>query len=323
MPAEHLGSGEPLPREALEQAADWLLRLHDDDSPGTRAACERWCAQHPDHARAWQRARHLQALVAQVPGDWALPVLGRPQDRQRRAAIKRIGLWMTLVPGAWLGWQMVARPSPGQAERTAIGERRRVILPDGSALWLDTDTEVRVEVDPLHRRLRLERGQLQVDTAVDRHAPARPFEVVTVHGRVRALRTRFNVRLSPHRTRLALFDGVLEIHAGTRPAWRLASGQQAWFDTAGRHASEALDASVAAWTKGMLEVDARPLGEVLAALSRYRRGVLRCDPRIAAMPVSGAYPLDDSERSLGLLEATYPVRIHRSAGGWWVMVAPR
>lgn len=325
MPADPAAADSALPAAVLEQAAEWLLRLHDDDSTRTRAACAQWCAEHPDHARAWQRAQRLQALVAQVPSGWALPVLGRSRGGagSRRAAIKRIGLWLTLVPAGWAGWQLAVPGAPGQRERTAVGQRRLRILPDGSTVHLDTDTQLQVQFDPLQRQVQLVRGQILVETAPDRQSPARPFQVVTAHGQIRALGTRFNVRLDDQRTQLSLYAGSLEIRAGGSDAWRLHVGEQAWFDAAGGHAVAALDDSASAWVEGMLVADARPLGEVVAELARHRRGVLRCDPQVALLPVSGAFPLDDSDRSLALLEATYPVRVQRSPGGWWVLVAAR
>lgn len=315
----------PLPAAVLEQAADWLLRLHDDDSASTHEACTRWCGLHPDHARAWQRVQRLQALVAQLPPHWALPVLGRARGKgsSRRAAIKRIGLWLTLAPVGWLGWQLAAPTAHGQRERTAVGQRRRLLLADGSTVQLDTDTRLQVQLDSRQRQVQLMRGQILVNTAPDRHAPARPFQVVTAHGQVRALGTRFTVRLDDRRTHVALYAGRLEIRAGQTAAWRLQAGEQAWFDAAGAYALTALDDGADAWLSGMLVADAQPLGEVVAALARHRRGVLRCDPQVARLPVSGAFPLDDSERSLALLEATYPVQVQRSAGGWWVLVAAR
>lgn len=323
MPNDGLSSAPPLPASVLEQAADWLLRLHDSDNPATRAACEHWCAQHPDHALAWQRAQRLQGLLAQVPGTWAMPVLGRAQDPQRRTTIKRIGLWLALAPAGWAAWQGIGPRPDGPPVRTAVGERRRLTLPDGSALQLDTDSRVHVRFDAHHRRVQLERGQIHVDTAIDPVVPARPLEVLTAHGRVRALGTRFNVRVEGDRTRLALMQGELEIHAGSVPPWRLQAGQQAWFDEAGQYARDALDDSAWSWTGGMLLADARPLADLLAELARYRRGIVRCDPQIARLPVSGAYPVDDTERSLALLEATYPIRVVRSLGGRWLVVAPR
>lgn len=323
MAAERGAADAPIPAAVLEQAAEWLLRLHEDPAPPLEHACAQWRAQHPDHARAWQRAQHLQALIAQVPAPWALPVLGRAATPGRRTAVKRLGLWLTLLPAGWVGWQLLATPTPGTSLQTAIGQRRRLTLADGSTLHLDTDTAVRVQFDGHHRQLLLERGQILVETATDAQVPSRPFLVRTAHGRVRALGTRFTVRVDDQRTALALFEGALQIVPDKATPWRLAAGEQAWFDSTGGMATNPLDDSADTWTTGMRVADALPLGTLLADLSRYRRGVIRCDPDIARLPVSGAFPLDDSDRSLAMLEATYPVRVQRSAGGWWVVVEAR
>jgi len=83
------------------------------------------------------------------------------------------------------------------------------------------------------------------------------------------------------------------------------------------------DPAQAAWVGGMLAADRMPLGELLGELARYRSGRLRCDPEVAALAVSGAFPLDDIERSLAMLEAIYPLAVRRGAGGWWITVGPR
>jgi len=57
-------------------------------------------------------------------------------------------------------------------------------------------------------------------------------------------------------------------------------------------------------------------------LARYRRGVLRCDPAVADLRVSGAFPLADIDGSLRLLEKTLPVRISHVTP-FWTTVAPR
>lgn len=313
-----------IPHAVLSVAADWLLRLHA--APGDSAehsACQRWCEQHPDHARAWQRAQQLQRLLQQVPPALALPVLGRAPDAQRRAAVKRIGLWMALMPVGWLGWELLAPARNGLEQRTAVGERRRVMLPDGSALLLDTDTRVIVRFDAHQRDLQLQHGRIRIETAPDPQAPPRPLQVTTAQGRIRALGTRFDVRVDGRRTALALLEGRLEITPVAGAPWYLAAGQQAWFDMTGTHVSQALDGTASAWSSGMLVADALPLGVLLAELGRYRHGLLRCDPEVAQLPVSGAFPLDDTARSLALLEATYPIRVQVSAGGRWVTVVAR
>ncbi|WP_422505017.1 FecR domain-containing protein [Stenotrophomonas sp. GZD-301] len=323
MPSEPAGADTAIAPEILGQAAEWLLRLHDDDSAGVRRACDQWCAQHPEHARAWQRAQRLQALLGQVPAAAALPVLGRPHSARRRTAMKHLGAWLALAPGAWLGWQLLHPAADSPTLRTAIGDRRNTRLPDGSRVTLDTDTRLSLHFDPRQRTLDLHQGQVLVETAADTHVPPRPLAVQTPQGRITALGTRFNVRVEGGRTDVALLAGALVIQPATGAAWAMAAGEQAWFDAQGRHAVDRLDETVASWTTGMLVADAMPLGALLARLDRYRRGRLRCDPAIARLLVSGAYPLDDTERSLAMLEATYPVQVRRAPGGWWALVEPR
>ena len=314
----------PLPSATLEAAADWLLQLHGaPDDTRVLMACQRWCELHPDHARAWQRAQQLQALLQQVPPALALPVLGRAPDPRRRAALKTLGLWLGALPAGWVGWQVLAPAPAGSSLRTAVGERRTQALPDGSTLLLDTDTRVSVQYTGSERGLVLERGRIRVTSAADHQLPARPLQVHTPHGRVRAVGTRFDVRLDEDRTQVSLFEGRLLLSPdGTAPRM-LESGQQAGFDALGGYAVNPEDGTGGTWSTGMLVADNQPLGTLLAELARYPRGLLRCDPAVAALPVSGAFPLDDTERSLALLEATYPVRVQRAAGGWWTTVTGR
>ena len=59
----------------------------------------------------------------------------------------------------------------------------------------------------------------------------------------------------------------------------------------------------------------RGLGDV------YKRQV-RCDPAIAALPISGALPVADSDRTLSMLMATYPVDVVLRTA-LWVTLVPR
>ena len=59
-----------------------------------------------------------------------------------------------------------------------------------------------------------------------------------------------------------------------------------------------------------------------AELARYRPGLLRCDPAVAALPVSGAFQLADTDAALTALAASLPVRIELRTR-WWVSIGPR
>ena len=60
---------------------------------------------------------------------------------------------------------------------------------------------------------------------------------------------------------------------------------------------------------------------MLADLSRYRPGVLRCDPRIAQLKISGAFPIDDTDLALAALESGFALRVTRYSR-YWVNVSP-
>ncbi|MNX84677.1 fec operon regulator FecR [compost metagenome] len=87
-------------------------------------------------------------------------------------------------------------------------------------------------------------------------------------------------------------------------------------------APERFDIESVSWDKGMLLANNMRLDELLGELSRYRSGVLRCHPDVAALRVSGAFSLRDTDASLRLLSDTLPLNISRMTR-YWLSVEPR
>ena len=75
-------------------------------------------------------------------------------------------------------------------------------------------------------------------------------------------------------------------------------------------------------TQGVLVVERMRLDDFLVELGRYRPGVLRCDPAVGAILVSGAFPVARTDAVLDMLEETLPVR-RRSLGPYWTTIAAR
>ena len=84
------------------------------------------------------------------------------------------------------------------------------------------------------------------------------------------------------------------------------------------HASLAVDG----WTHGVLYAEKTPLSVFAAELSRYRPGIVRCDPAVAALPVSGAFQLRNTDEALMALAASLPVRILQRTS-YWITIGPR
>ena len=318
-----MSASQHIDTTVLDQAANWLVRLNASDVSGEdRADWQRWHDQSPQHARAWQRAEALLSRLGGLPPALTHPVLGRDHDAMRRHVVTRLAVLLAVAPITWSAWRM--SPEWTADYRTTTGERKDVRLADGSAVMLNTASALDVLYDANQRRLHLLAGEVLIDTASDTQIPSRPFLVDSAQGRMRALGTRFLVRQFEEQTELTVLQGAVEIrlHEANTSALVVHAGEKTRFGSANIDPTQAAALESADWSRGMLVADAMPLRELAAELSRYRRGVLRVDPALAALPVSGAFPIDDTERCLSMLQSTYPLKLE-FVTRYWVKLAAK
>ena len=309
----------PLSRKIARQAVEWfLIEQSGQATPEDLAASARWRARDPEHLRAWHKVRQvsgqLEHASALLPASVAAPVLRRPQ---RRAAMQALLLLMT-APGAW----MLYRQELLCDYRSAIGQRRELSLPDGGRLVLNTDSAVDVDYTGHERLLMLRRGELLVETRPD-HAGHRPFIVATRHGRIRALGTRFIVRLDDDSSRVTVLGHAVQIapRAPSATVRRVEAGWQSRFDADHANLPVAATPQAGAWTQGMLMAQDMRLDAFVAELARYRPGLLRVEPEVAGLRLTGAFRLDDTDTVLDSLARMLPVDVlYRSR--YWVTIAP-
>lgn len=341
----------PLERAVARAAAQWLVRLADNPTPEDIAACSRWCAADPEHARAWRRAERLNAKFRAVPANLGMPALARAERREggervangaRRSALKALTVLLAAGPSAYLAWRATPWRVWTADARTATGERRTLVLDDGSRVDMNTATALDVAFDAHERRVRLDAGEIFVETAPDgatNHAadrtgttPAqgRPFIVQTDDGRIRALGTRFVVRQlgdaatadDGDGTHVAVLHGAVEITPADAPhlVRVVNAGEQTRFTSRSIDALTPADPHAADWTHGVLFADHVRLADFLAEIGRYRSGLLRCDPAVADLRISGAFQLADTDSLLTALPSTLPVQVVWRTR-YWVTVA--
>ena len=309
----------------LQEAAGWLVRFQSETlSISDRAAFDRWRARSPAHEAAWQRAEAMLRGFGQVPARIGGEALRRADRAGRRQAMRTLAGLLVVGPAAWLGARELPWREWGADLRTGPGEQRRVELADGTQLVLNTSSAVDVDYTATQRTLWLRGGEILLTTGRDPAPVHRPFLVQTAQGALRALGTRFMVRDDGGSVRVAVFDGAVRVRPALAEADAvvLAAGEQTVFTARGAAAPVAVDAAAASWTNGMLAARNWRLADLVDELGRYRRGVLRCDPAVAGLRVSGAFPLNDIDASLRLLEKTLPVRVSRVTP-LWTTVGPR
>jgi transmembrane sensor len=310
----------------LEEAAEWLIRLGESDFNETqRAEWECWRVSSPERHRAWARAQLLQSKLGGLPPSLAMSALDRPSNPERRTALAKLAMILAVLPAGWGSWKLVESQQWSSDYRTAVGQRREMTLADGSHITLNTDTAIDVLFDANQRLINLREGEILVQTAPDVLPQARPFLVSTRQGRMQALGTRFTVREWQTRTHLAVLDGAVrvELPRDSRVAALIVNaGQRTDFSAQAFGQLNPVDRSVSAWTQGMLMADNLRLADFIAELARYRRGFVRCDPAIADLRISGAFPISDTQRTLNMLVQTYPVIATGHLSGYWVTLSP-
>ncbi|CUJ35508.1 FecR domain-containing protein [Achromobacter sp. 2789STDY5608621] len=321
-----------VPPEMIDAAIAWAVRVdYGEPSARTRDAFQAWLAADARHAQAWRQVTALKAPFAAVsgkPGNAALQALDSAQACQaRRRALKLLTLSGAALASGTVGWLAYVE-APWQRlvadASSAIGERRAVVLADGTKLVLNADSAVRVRMDAALRLVTLMRGEILVETGADAgHAARREFWVDTPAGRLQALGTRFVVRLAGERARVSVLQGAVALHPADAPGTRALAqaGESRWLERNGVRAADSLGYAPDAWTDGMLAGRDIRLADLAAELDRYAHGRIRCDPAVAELRISGVFHLDRPDETLRFIEQSLPVRVSRLAG-YWIRLLP-
>lgn len=173
----------------------------------------------------------------------------------------------------------VARPFPPKMQKlsTPRGMDFKVILPDGSEVWLNAESTIEFPAAFLgNERQVLLKGEAYFKVARNE---ACPFIVTSDRMKVRVLGTEFNFKSYTSETsHISLVSGSVEVSRADAdlPDVTLKPGQDAWRDEAGEiHVREVDTYAVTQWVSGFFYFDDLPLVEILRELGRwYNLGVV-------------------------------------------------
>lgn len=311
-------------RRILSEAAQWFALLNS--SQASDADVRRWRAWLGAHgspqAQAWQRVQALSDQFGMAREPAARSALQSALGRRRQVLRSMLllagasaGTWATLNSRAWRGWTA--------DYHSGVGELQQIALPDGTQLWINTDSAIRLHYTAALREVQLVHGEIHIVTA----SPAgetRPFVVTTRAGSARALGTRYTVLAQDGRTTVSVYEGAVALQpAGSQQEpWVIPAGEQAVMTPATVLRTGAAGAMQREWTRGLLLANDVPLGEFIQELSRYRRGHIACAPEVAGLRLVGSFPALDTDVALDMIARSLPVVIRRRSP-WWVTVAPR
>lgn len=313
-------SVQEIPQDVARRAVEWMLELQSGPvTPALRQAWSDWRAAHPAHEAAWQRIESVRSRIGGLSGVAGAAVVAHAtlsaRSRARRRSVQALAVLLFSGAAAYTVEQRTPWRQWAADHRTRPGEQRRIVLADGSALVLNTDSAIDVRFGPTERRIVLLRGEIHVVTAKD---PGRRFVVEMPQGLARALGTQFTVHTTGERAVVRVFEGAVEITpaAAGSPARVLRAGQGAGLSAQSVDTPQPVGDADRSWVKGTLIAKSMRLADLLAQLSRYSAHPIVCSDAVADLRVSGAYPVAQIPLILESLSATLQLQIETQTRFW-------
>lgn len=317
MPAPPSSATSDHPRDA----AQWFARMHSGEATRQdQLAFDAWLSADPAHERDYQRLRFLWDATLLVPQERLRGLLApdMPVDTPQRARLsrRRFGLGLAAT-GALTAMAIGVNgrfplPTDTLTVSTHKGERRQWTLPDGSEIYLNTDTLAQVRFFEDLRQVELQRGEILFQVTAD---ASRPFIVDAGLGQVTVTGTRFNVRRETKALQVSVESGSVRMRSGhwwNRIERHLVDGQQVIADaTHGLGKIHSANVrNVVAWQRGKIIFNDMPLSHVVEEMNRYLLHPARlAAPQLGAYRISGVFSIDDPKALINALPAIAPVRL--------------
>jgi len=327
----------------VHRAAEWLevLRMERKEE---YPAFMQWITESPRHMDEFLKLLALSreargvlhaadfdksALLAQIsPQVTEFQASSKRMVRGPDETARRVG-WMAaavlaiVVAALWVYTDL----SQWKRYTTDVGEQRTISLADGSLVYLNAKSHVRVRLTNSSRDVQLLDGEALFNAT---HDARRPFRVHTHDVTVQAVGTQFDVT---HRTagiQVVVIEGKVQISSSkgtdtktlpsvTRrqdlPPTMLTAGDSVRVSPKGaiEHLPSAEAANTVAWRQRRLIFESTSLEDVVEEFNRYRRSMpLRIDGIApGSHHYSGTFDADDAESFISLLSHEHDLTIER------------
>lgn len=331
---------DPATAALFERAMIWRQRMEDAAwSADDEAALEVWLQADERHLHVFEVSGEVwsyfddhvtspeligahRALLGRVQkqalGRWpGVAMMLRPPGRRLAAGL---AVAAVVLAGAGL-WPLATQ---GRVYQSGVGERRVVMLQDGSVLSLDALSRVSVRYTKDGRQLTLQRGQARFDVA---HDQSRPFTVTARNQTVVATGTAFNIDMIKPEVRVTLIEGrvlvlrkipLIPALASSSNPIELRAGQALVTPAdAKRPSVQVADIDQAtAWQDGKLNFEGEPLADAVERVNRYTDRKIRvADAKAGAVLVYGTFDAGDVDAFIGAVDGFLPVHAVRGPDG--------
>ncbi|EJU13367.1 anti-FecI sigma factor FecR [Sphingomonas sp. LH128] len=300
--------------QARDEAARFVARMDADG----------WTEADESELQAWLAEDPLrQGLLLQVQAQWLAltpeveaPAVPVEEEEPAPSGWGRRGVLAGLAASAALAFVGLRWSQSPAAYTTKLGEIRRLPLPDGSVMTMNSGSELTVSMATKLREVQLAQGEAWFEVAKDAQ---RPFVVAAGNVRVRAVGTAFSVRRRETGVEILVTEGIVETWADGDQSLRmkLEAGDRAMLSA---HAvidyetgiSSSVDRALA-WRGGMIDLNGRTLYDAADEFNRYnQRQIIIADPRVAREEFDGLFRVNDPEGFAEAVKASLGVSLDTS-----------
>jgi transmembrane sensor len=326
----------------VEAAAEWRARIDGGMTPEEETRFAAWLEADPRHTeiftefeQTWEILDRVTELPGRKPAEAAASMVPIAAPR-----VRRWPMWAGIAAAASvaiaIGWRTLPRSEQFAAAVAAEpGMMKRVNLPDGSVIRLNSDSVVAVEFSNRERHITLQQGEAHFTVAKD---PKHPFVVTTAGIEVRAVGTVFNVVRNAKAVEVLVTEGAVRVADPARGASllatpvaadaapstpALAAGEKVVIAMTPSAPAPATPVSVPAdeiaqalaWQDRRLQFNSTPLSEIANEFNRFNAQQLQVeDSPLARQGFSGSFRADDPETFVKLIETRPGVTVERKPG---------
>ena len=282
-----------------DEAAAWYARMQEPRSAQEVDSFEAWVARDAAHAVAYAEMDAISSAAA-AAGPAAAPSAAGARWPGWRPAFAMLALVTTVVTAILL-WQGTSEPA--FARFTNPGEGVRGLrLSDGTQLWLDTGSEVRVRLGEVDRDVLVVTGRVRIRPAAD----TAPWSVRARSLEVASGAAGIDVAIDGDAVTVGALDGPVSLTTASGRNYALARGSALLVEPAGAREAQ-LEPR---WPVARLRFNGTRLDRIAAIANRQPGpAIVFADPAVAHLTVTGVLDLRDTRRLARRLAAAHDLRV--------------
>lgn len=335
--------------QITSEAAEWFTLVESGSAnPQQLHQLEQWMAASDEHLDAYQQLTVIWTDLAELAGSEEGVSLRQSVEKgpinrffaeigaSAQHLLDNFGLrpQLALVLSAVAiiaGTLYLSQPVPTLVNvyTTPIGEIKTVTLGDGSQVTLGANSAIEAWSDENERHVVLTSGQAFFVVTTD---PERPFWVDAEDTRIKVVGTKFDVRTSQDRVRVAVLEGAVNV-ASIMPVDDqvntqtviLKTGQQVIKPRANdfQPVKPISERELSAWRRGRLVYLNASIVDVIGDANRYFDGTIALEGvDLSDLRVTAAIRTDQVEFLPDMLAQSLPIVVRKS-GDNKIVISPR